>query len=49
MKKTGAGGEIYSNSEKNMDNHLKSISILFRTILRIDKIKRLFNVDGQEK
>jgi hypothetical protein len=40
----------YTKEEtKEMDNHLKSIGILFRTILRIDKIKRLFNVDEQEK
>ena len=36
-------------TKEDNDNHLKSIGILFRTILRIDKIKRLFNVDEKKK
>jgi hypothetical protein len=40
----------YTKEEReNIDNHLKSTGILFRTILRINKIKRLFNVDRKEK
>ena len=36
-------------TKEENDNHLKSIGILFRVILRIDKIKRLFNVIREEK
>jgi|Laugrespbdmm15sd_2_1035082.scaffolds.fasta_scaffold268854_2 hypothetical protein len=40
----------YTKEErKDMDNHLKSIGILFRTILRKDKIKKIFNDDRKEK
>jgi hypothetical protein len=39
-------------TKEDMDNHLKSIGVLFRTILRIDKIKRIYgtkNTDRKEK
>jgi hypothetical protein len=41
--------EYTKEERKDMDNHLRSIGILFRVILRIDKIKRLFNVNREER